>query len=188
MDDINDSIPANFQQVGDMYGAAISFLAQGIGDGINDMLDETNFFVSFAMSKTDPQNGQRMLGTTDKKTGTSWYTGANWPCQLIDDARVGVEYNHGSKYWRSFTYAEDTLAGSKLAARGDAFEVWFNKELIGKKLTAQLRYTYIDYKYTGSNAFFGDGGTPLTMDEAQAYMMNPVDKAQDIRFYIRYRY
>jgi len=194
---------ADFQQVGDIYGAAISFLAQGIGDGINDMLDETNFFVSFAMSKTDPSGNNQMLGMTmmtdngpmvlgaapgESKTGTSWYTGANWPCQLIDNARVGVEYNHGSKYWRSFTYAEDTLVGSKLAARGDAFEVWFNKDLIGKKLTAQLRYTYIDYDYTGSNGFFANGGTPLSMEQAQAIGMTTVDKAQDIRFYIRYRY
>jgi len=129
-----------------------------------------------------------MLGSSDQETGTSWYTGINWPCQMMDDARVGIEYNHGSKYWRSFTYAEDTLAGSKLAARGDAYEIWFNKDLIGKTLTAQIRYTYIDYDYTGSNGFFADGGTPLTMEEAQANNMNPVDKAQDIRFYIRYRY
>ncbi|BDY13058.1 DUF3373 family protein [Hydrogenimonas cancrithermarum] len=196
-----------FMQTGDLYGAAISFIANGIGDGISDMLDESIFFVSFAASKTMPSNDpyqvaiyngstsvgtqpaqMDMLGSNDNKTGTSWYAGANWPCQLIDDARVGVEYNHGSKYWRSFTYAEDTLAGSKLAARGDAYEIWFNKDLIGKNLTAQIRYTYIDYKYTGSNGFFAQGGTPLTMDEAQAYGMNPVDKAQDIRMYVRYRY
>jgi len=206
----NDMMPSEFtfMQTGDLLGGAISFIAEGIGDGINDMLDDTVLFASFAASKTMPNKNTYlltinddsgtfitnvskeagMLGDTENHTGTSIYVGANWPCQMMDDARVGVEYNHGSKYWRSFTYAEDTLAGSKLAARGDAFEVWFNKELIGKKLTAQLRYTYIDYKYTGSNAFFGDGGTPLTMDEAQAYGMNPVDKAQDIRFYIRYRY
>jgi len=198
-----DGFLANFEQVGDLYGAAISFLAQGIGDGISDMLDETNFFVSFATSKTDPNANSQMLGMTmmtpngpmvlgaapgESKTGTSWYTGLNWPCQLIDDARVGVEYNHGSQYWRSFTYAEDTLAGSKLAARGDAYEIWFNKDLIGKTLTAQVRYTYIDYKYTGSNGFFANGGTPLTIDQAEAIGMTTVDKAQDIRFYIRYRY
>jgi len=178
----------NFEQLGDYYGTAISFLAQGIGDGISDMLDETNFFVSFAASKTDPKNGSNMLGSPDQKTGTSWYTGLNWPCQLIDDARVGVEYNHGSKYWRSFTYAEDTLAGSKLAARGDAFEIWFNKELIGKILTAQVRYTYIDYKYTGSNGFFGDAGAPIEVDSMMGQGINAIDKAQDIRFYLRYRY
>jgi hypothetical protein len=82
------------------------------------------------------------------------------------------------------------LAGSKLATRGDAYEFWFNKELIGKKLTAQLRYTYMDYKYTGSNAFFGDGGTPYDVDSPALRTMgvNPVTKAQDIRLYIRYRY
>ncbi len=213
---VNNYLP-NFQkfglvQGGDMYGAAISFLAQGIGDGINDFLDDTNAFISFAWSKTVPGgthtanlvgggpmdgNGipmpNAMLGSTDKKSGTSIYAGLNWPCQLVDGARVGIEYNHGSKYWRSFTYAEDTLAGSKLAARGDAYEVWFNKELIGKKLTAQIRYTYIDYKYTGSQSFFGEGGMPLSMDQvrqfqALGYPIDAVDKAQDLRFYIRYRY
>jgi hypothetical protein len=187
-DDNNDSFSANFQQLGDYYGAAVSFVAQGIGDGISDMLDDTNFFVSFAVSKTDPNNGSKMLGSSDQETGTSFYTGINWPCLLIDDARVGVEYNHGSKYWRSFTYGEDTLAGSKLAARGDAFEVWFNKNLIGKTLTAQVRYTYIDYKYTGSNGFFGDAGKPTEVDSTMGQNMNAIDKAQDIRLYIRYRY
>ena len=202
-----------FAQTGDYYGAAISFLAQGIGDGINDTLDDTNAFISFAWSKTKPSNSSYalsadirdgtgtllaanqtfpaeigMLGSNEDKTGTSIYVGANWPCMLLSDARLGVEYNHGTKYWRSFTYGEDTLVGSKLATRGDAYEVWLTKELIGKTLTAQIRYTYIDYKYTGSNAFFGDGGMPIKVEDAEAMGMTTVDKAQDIRFYIRYRY
>ncbi len=202
-----------FEQTGDMYGAAISFLAEGIGDGISDFLDDTNAFVSFAWSKTEPNgkpntvdvniiNAQTnqplaqmsmpskigMLGSQDDESGTSVYLGVNWPCQLIEDARVGLEFNHGSKYWRSFTYGEDTLAGSKLATRGNAYEFWFNKRLIGKKLTAQLRYTYMDYDYTGSNAFFGDGGTPIDIDSQMAKAMGAVEKAQDLRLYIRYRY
>ncbi len=174
--------PTTMAQVGDITGGVASFISDGIGDEISDMLDDTVFFASFAYSKTDPKAGSTMLGSLESQTGTSVYAGANWPCQLIDDARVGIEYNHGSKYWRSFTYAEDTLAGSKLAVRGDAYELFFNKELIGKKLTAQVRYTYMDYKYTGSNAFFGDGGTPIPVAG------NDIDKAQDIRAYIRYRY
>ena len=194
-------------QGGDMTGAAISFLAQGIGDGINDFLDDTNAFISFAWSRTAPNgthnatfmggpyNGvnmdvdNAMLGETDKKSGTSIYLGANFPLDgLLDGARMGLEYNHGSKYWRSFTYGEDTLVGSKLATRGDAYEAWITKELIGKTLTAQLRYTYINYKYTGSQAFFGEAGTPMKVDSDIGKYMNALDKAQDIRFYIRYRY
>ena len=205
-----------FSTVGDMDGAAISFIANGIGDGISDFLDDTIFFASYAMTKTRPDGSNKgfyldpsgnpmdlngdgtpdqvdipshMLGSEDSKTGNSIYVGVNWACQLLDDARVGLEYNHGSKYWRSFTYAEDTLAGSKLATRGDAYEFWLNKGLIGKKLTAQLRYTYIKNKYTGSQGFFASAsGTPMTMDEARAMGLNPIEKAQDLRLYLRYRY
>ncbi len=189
--DMSGSTPTyNFAQTGDLAGGAISFIADGVGDGISDFLDDTTLFASFAFSKTYPKNGMNMLGSSDSETGSSIYLGANFDAPFSDDARIGVEYNHGSKYWRSFTYGEDTLAGSKLATRGDAYEFWFNKELIGKKLTAQLRYTYMDYKYTGSNAFFGDGGKPYKVDDPALAAMgvDPVKSAQDIRLYIRYRY
>ncbi len=196
----------DFAQGGDMQGAAISLLAEGIGDGINDFLDETNAFVSFAWSKTSPDgkhaasfkggpyNGyamqvdNSMLGSTDNETGTSIYAGVNFPVMFVEGGRLGLEYNHGSEYWRSFTYAEDTLAGSKLATRGNAYEVWYNQELLGKTLTAQIRYTYMDYKYTGSQGFFGEAGTPIDVDDAGMIGWLSVDKAQDLRVYVRYRY
>ncbi len=128
-----------------------------------------------------------MLGSTDDETGNSIYVGTNFPIMLIDGGRIGLEYNHGSKYWRSFTYAEDTLAGSKLATRGDAYEVWYNQELIGKTLTAQVRYTYMDYDYSGSQGFFGEAGTPMDEDNLPPGMLS-VKKAQDLRLYVRYRY
>jgi hypothetical protein len=83
------------------------------------------------------------------------------------------------------------MVGSKLAARGDAYEAYFTEYLIEDVLSMQLRYTYIDYKYTGSNGFFGSTtGTPslisnITAAQGGAFV---VDKAQDIRFYLRYRY
>ena len=50
----------------------------------------------------------------------------------------------------------------------------------------QLRYTYIDYDYTGSNGFFGiSTGTPTRIVDGMA---NTVESAQDIRLSIRYRY
>ncbi len=89
------------------------------------------------------------------------------------------------------TYGEDTNIGSKLAARGDAYEAYFTEYLVDDILSMQLRYTYIDYKYSGSNGFFGStSGTPMTMEDADLFGMGDkvVDKAQDIRLYIRYRY
>ncbi len=175
---------AGFKTVGNMDGLAISGLIDGIGeDGI---LAETKLFASFAASKTNPDNSETMLGSSDNKTGTSCWLGAQIPVLGGD---FGVEFNHGSKYWRSFTYGEDTMAGSKLAVRGDAWEAYYTYP-ITTALSLQARYTYIDYDYSGSNGFFGGEGAPMTMNEAIGAGMGEmvVDKASDLRFYVRYRY
>ncbi|MGM0623188.1 MAG: DUF3373 family protein, partial [Campylobacterota bacterium] len=149
---------------------------------------ETKAFASVAFSNTDPKDSAGgMLGTTESKAGQSYYIGAQMPDLLTDDGRFGLEYNYGSKYWRSFTYGEDTVIGSKLAARGHAYEAYWNKPLIKKHLDFQLRYTYIDYEYTGSDMFFGGSGTPNDADTATA-QSDPVTTAQNVRAYIRYRF
>ncbi|MDD2384123.1 MAG: DUF3373 family protein [Sulfurospirillaceae bacterium] len=186
-----------FIDVGDMTGGSLSLQVNGIGDGINDFLDDSVFFISYAFNKTDPnanvahyidsfgqvQNTTGMLGSADSETGHSYYAGLQLP-GFMKGQRVGLEYNHGSKYWRSFTYGEDTLAGSKLATRGDAYEIYYILPLVGKNLTAQLSYVYMDYDYTGSDMFFGQTGMP--MDTATT--PGAVKSASDIRASIRYRY
>jgi len=193
----------NMQTVGQMDGAAVSFKVDGIGDGISDFLDETTFFASYAWSKTNPDKKitqfnpmtgtpvttSSMLGSTKSETGDSYWLGLNTP--NLTGGKFGIEYNHGSKYWRPFTYGEDTMIGSKLATRGDAYEAYWSQPIVGDAFSMQVRYTYIDYEYTGSNGFFGQGGTPIKMsDKATLAMMgmNPVDTAQDLRIYFRYRY
>lgn len=188
-----------FTDVGDMSGGALSFQINGIGDGISDFLDDTVVFLSYAFSKTDPNKnmvgainpmapggmGQTsgMLGSTDSKFGSSIYAGIQIPT-FWDGHKLGLEYNHGSKYWRSFTYGEDTLVGSKLAARGDAYEIYYTLPIVSKNLTAQLSYLYIDYDYTGSDTFFGWTGTPMDVDQTPG----AIKKAQQFRAYMRYRY
>jgi len=211
----NQGNPAGFQQYGDMQGAAISVLVDGITE--DGYFSEVKAFASFAWSQTDPKSGQMMLGSADDESGTSWWLGTLLP--VTDDGTLGLEYNHGSKYWRSFTYGEDTMIGSKLAARGDAYEAYFTYK-INKALSAQVRYTRIDYDYSGSNGFFGNtsgyamsisdinrnaawgrgylqtnpGADPATDPKAkQAYQAigmeaNTVESADDLRFYIRYRF
>ena len=192
IDAVDRTNPAlGFKTVGNIHSLTANFIANGIGDGINDFLDDTIFFVSGAMSITDPDEGKNMLGSVDSEKGYSYWIGLQTPSLISEEGRWGLEYNHGSKYWRSITYAEDTNIGSKLATRGDAYEAYFTEPLLDDILSLQIRYTYIDYKYSGSNGFFGDQtGTPLTMDQAVSLGQgaNVVDNAQDIRFYIRYRY
>ena len=81
------------------------------------------------------------------------------------------------------THGEDTIIGSKIAARGTAWELYYNKPLT-KALSASVRYTKIDYDYTGSNGFFGSRSAPQTITN----QANVVKEASDIRAYIRYRY
>jgi len=182
-----------FSTVGGMHTGVVYASSKGIGENLGTFLEDTTIFASFAMSKTDPKNGQGMLGSAvnESKTGTSFWIGTQFPSLLSNDGKWGLEYNHGSKYWRSMTYAEDTNIGSKLASRGDAYEAYFTEYLVDDILSMQLRYTYIDYKYSGSNGFFGNtSGTAMSMDEAIGAGIGGsiVDKAQDIRLYIRYRY
>jgi len=176
----NKPVLASF---GAMDGAALSVQVNGIGDEINDFLDETVLFASLAYSKTLP-DGKKMLGSIDNKVGSSLYIGAQMP--NMTGGKFGLEYNHGSKYWRPFTYAEDTMIGSKLAARGDAYEAYWSQPIIDNIFTMQVRYTYIKYNFTGSNAFFGDAGKPVKLEDAIG--QDPVESAQDLRVYFRYRY
>ncbi|MDM5272452.1 DUF3373 family protein [Sulfurovum sp. zt1-1] len=205
-----DPSSMSFVNTGDMLGAAISGLIDGITD--DGYFSGVKVFGSFAWSKSEPGVGndryfdggpydgmtipvESMLGSMDKESGTSYWFGTYLP---VLDGKLGLEYNHGSKYWKPFTQGEDTMIGSKLAARGDAYEVNYTYQLT-EALSAQLRYVAIDYDYTGSAGFYGDGGYSMKIDDlkaaaamgdptAQAMVPGIVDKAQDIRFYIRYRY
>ena len=195
-----------FQDVGDFSLMTAMVKAEGVGDEINDFLDNTILFASYSKSVTDPnssssavinpENGMTnggMLGSTDKESGHSIWIGAQMPCPITDDGRFGIEWNKGSKYWRSMTYGEDTMVGSKIATRGTAIEAYWLKPLT-KSLSLNLRYTKIDYDYTGSNAFFGADGTPTAIKDAQQaheaglYPFSPVSKAEDIRVSVRYRF
>ena len=140
-----------FETVGNMDGAAISILVDGLTE--DGFFSDTKVFGSFAWTKSDPDaSGTGMFGSTESETGTSFWVGTQLP--VIEDGVLGLEYNHGSQYWRPFTYAEDTMVGSKIATRGDAYEAYFTYQLT-EALSAQLRYTKIDYEYAGSQGFFG---------------------------------
>ncbi len=199
--DASEGYSVNMTDVGDLSGGAVSLQVSGLSYE-SDFLMDTTVFASFAWSETDPQGKHNvivdpstgtigstteMLGSSESKTGTSYYVGVQIP-GFFESDKIGFEYNHGSKYWRSFTYGEDTLVGSKLAARGDAYEVYYNLPILSKNLTAQLRYTYIDYEYTGSDMFFGSTGMPMKVDDVAAMGYPVVDKASDLRLVLRYRY
>lgn len=173
----SDMGAGEFSQSGDMDGGAISVLIDGVTE--DGYFADAKIFGSFAYSKTNPDAGEHMLGVTtplgvfganpgESQTGTSYWVGAYLPVgEGSEFGTVGVEYNHGSEYWRPFTYAEDTMIGSKIAARGDAFELNYTYQ-INDALSFQARYVAINYDYAGSNSFFGADGTPMKIDDLKA--------------------
>lgn len=180
----------SLERVGDieLFSTFIAF--HGI-KGIHKYLDQSTFFMSLALSQTDPDKDKMMLGSTNSELGHSYWMGVQMPSLFSQKGKWGLEYNYGSRYWRSFTYAEDTAIGSKIATRGDAYEIYFTEPL-AKGLSFQVRYTYIDYKYSGSNGFFGAqsgsavkiSSIPSSTDLAGTL----VDTAKDLRCYLRYRF
>jgi len=186
--DMNSS-NKTMKEFGNYFGENIILKADGIGDGISDFLDDTKAFFSYGYSKTSTNGEYAYINTpqgniaSESHSGHSFWIGPDMP-GFKDGDRFVVSYVKGSKYWRNFTYGEDTLVGSIASVRGKAVDVYYNTEII-PHLTAGLRYTYIKYDYPGSDGFFGMMMDP---DTYTTYKMPYVTKATDIRAFIRYKF
>ncbi|HEU4402594.1 MAG TPA: DUF3373 family protein, partial [Candidatus Polarisedimenticolia bacterium] len=127
-----------------------------------------HYFVSLAGMKSHAENITTPFGglfsdpfeAPRDHSASSLYAGARWDL-LKGKSQVGVEYNHGSKYWFNFTHAADDLVLSKLATRGEVWEIYYNQAL-GPKV--QFRLSALDYRYEYS----GSGwhlGAPKRLDD-----------------------
>lgn len=83
------------------------------------------------------------------------------PAGGIHAPKIGLEMNHGSRYWISFAQTTDLLT-NKLATRGTAYEAYVI-EPITESAFVRADFTYIDADYTsgmpgniaGATGFFG---------------------------------
>ncbi|MDR2151362.1 MAG: DUF3373 domain-containing protein, partial [Helicobacteraceae bacterium] len=107
-----------FRDFGAINAASIVYAQEGVGEFSGGFLDDVKFFVGYSVSQTDPSGNRKMLGSNDSKTGQNLHIGVQTPAFWSESGAIGVEFNYGDKYWRSFTYGEDTAIGSKMAARG----------------------------------------------------------------------
>lgn len=163
---------------GDKHMGALSLQIDSLYEE-SDFLDATTLFASAALTATDPKKGYKMLGRDSGRTGYSFWAGLIIPDMLTDEGHIGFEYNYGTKFWAPMTWAEDTLAGSKIATRGNAYEVYWNLPIAGEHLTTQLRYTYMDFNFKSNIAeFWAD---PALQD-------GDATSAQNLRVFVRYTY
>lgn len=137
---------------------------------------DIDLFLSGSWSHTDPSRisrnpffeimGQGLLssnGQLEEQDGYSIYAGIifNMPW----NARLGLEYNWGSENWLNFTGAEDSLVGSKMAARGQVWELYWHQNIHEYNFFITLGGQYYDYEYTGSG---NPVGAPVKVSEANS--------------------
>ncbi len=157
--------------IGDWDGASML-----LRTNLAEKLADIDMFLAGSWSHTDPSNlsripfyeilGQGLLnsnGELASRNGYSIYAGVVLPMPL--DARFGIEYNWGSKYWLNFTGAEDSLVASKLAARGQVWEAYYHQPIFGRNFFLTLGGQYYDYEYTGSG---NPLGKPVKISEVTA--------------------
>ncbi|MDD3816117.1 MAG: DUF3373 family protein, partial [Desulfocapsaceae bacterium] len=170
----------NWQDPFIAYAASFPTSEGGYGDRLNvgnlqdsgitymDKVANLNYFVAGGWTRTDPnENGMfndyvgMMMGQVgpnqDSENGYHVHVGLRYD---IDQAglKIGAEWNYGSQYWIGMTPGHDDLYQSKIAARGNVYEVYGIYDLpMGEKISkyaktfVRLGYQHYEYDYAGSN-------------------------------------
>ncbi|PIE59114.1 MAG: hypothetical protein CSA32_05705 [Desulfobulbus propionicus] len=179
----------NKLDVGQMYHGTGIYMSQ-----VNNL----HYFIAGGWSHTDPNNNGifndyygMAMGQTGPNTGSedgySVYAGIRYDFDDIG-LKIGAEYNFGSQYWVAFTPGHDDLYMSKLATRGNAYELYLiydlpTGEIISRyaKTFVRFGYQYYDFNYSGG---FDWNMKPYDLDDdkaaLQALGINPVATAHQL--------
>ena len=192
-DDVASMVPNDNKTIGKvtLYTAMLEFT--NIADTNLDL------FAHYAISQANPNGAYSLMNTTvapsatnpplglltstpgdtKQKDGSAYWLGARYqlPLEVINNPKIGLEYNHGSQNWFSFTQGSNDVT-NKLATRGSATEVYYIQP-INRYAHLRLGATMIDYDYTGSGYQIG---TPISI--ANAATMNPTALDKLTNYYL----
>jgi hypothetical protein len=126
---------------------------------------------------------------TDSENGYHVYLGIRYDIDSVG-LKLGAEWNYGSEYWIGMTPGHDDLYQSKIAARGNVYEVYGIYDLptgpaISKyaKTFIRLGYQHYEYDYAGSNDW---NMYPYDLDDAADLValgrigVDPIESADQI--------
>lgn len=93
----------------------------------------------------------------DTRTGLAVYVGVRIPLAYVPGAKLGLEYNYGSKWWMPFHVGTDDPYLNKLSTRGHVAEIYWQQDLpTGEKYVKTARallrlgFQYYWFNYYGS--------------------------------------
>jgi hypothetical protein len=141
------------QNVGNLYHTSAMY---------QDKWQSLNYFVAGGWSRTDPDEAGMLNdflsptpANTSAENGYSVYLGARYDFQARP-FKLGLEFNHGSKNWIGMSPGHDDMYASKLATRGQVYEVYTIYDIPGWRVSKMGRafiragYQHYNYDYTGS--------------------------------------
>ena len=155
-----------------------------------------NYFVSGGYSQTQPDSVGMfndpfsMTGpNTDKEDGYSLYLGVRYDVKQAG-LKFGAEFNYGSQYWLAMAPGHDEIYQSKLATRGQVYEIYTiydlpTGEAISKyaKTFIRLGYQHYEYDYSGSgdwNLAAYDLSDAADTAKLQMMGLDPVESADQV--------
>ena len=107
--------------------------------------------------------------------GQMYYLGVRYSIPKDDGrTKIGLEFNHGTKYWFNFAQAEDDIIAPKTAARGNVYETYLTHRISDHFM---LKGSYINYDY----AWSGSGwqvGAPKRLDASPILAFPTYDRAK----------
>jgi len=141
------------------------------------MDSDFDLFFSWGMNKSHPNGdyvnmpvgggmtmpmGLLSADGEDSHTGWAVFTGFRYttPFKALNRPKLGFEYNHGSRYWFSFTQGSTELY-NKLSTRGDVYDFYYIQPF-NKYLFLRAGYTIVKYDYSGSGWHIGK---PMKIDQ-----------------------
>ncbi len=123
-----------------------------------------DLFAHFGMSRAKPSGSsfyhynnqnfglmQDNINDTDTKNGYAFWLGGRYTLDILNHSKIGLEYNHGSKYWVTATQGSYDVT-DKLAVRGNATEL-YGLYPVNRYSFIRIGGIYIDYDYTGSGCY-----------------------------------
>jgi len=138
-------------------------------------------------------NGTQLLPMglpVEKKTRTGYavYAGVRFPIPQVSGAKLGLEYNYGSKWWMPFHIGSDDPYMNKLSTRGRVAEVYWQQDLpVGAKLVkngrALLRvgFQYYWFEYYGSGNWLE---TPRKISDIKKWANDPNQMMKAMTMYV----
>lgn len=163
-----------------------------------DKIAGLNYFVSGGYSKTLPDASGMFndflapTPNTDSESGYSLYLGVRYDLPNTG-LKFGAEFNHGSEFWLAMAPGHDDIYQSKLATRGQVYELYTIWDLpTGEKISKyaksfiRLGYQHYEYDYAFSGNWnfapydLGDSATLNMLNGALPGGFDPVESADQI--------